>query len=395
MKGNWIVGIAMLCACFAASAAGQLDIRLEHAQVARASSGGAVITMTLTNAGNQPIAVPDAYVPAVSRDGVMQANLLRVLQEDGSPVDYRGIYVSKLPGSTPDVILRPGESRSATVDLSLSYQIMPGRHYSVTVQPLLRYRELPTAAAANASDHPNQLKAATSNRIEVTPQASAEPQSDARSIEAAEAVACSAEQQSAIQEAVLNAGDLALATSNYTQSLLQSDGNGNLTFNQTPRYTKWYGQYGDPNDMSSPNGTVNGKIAWRIHVNAIRLGKEENQLPNPPTLSTQCNCEKQGKVDPANTVAWVNPSEPYAINICPLFFSLPAIGNAQNTYSKAGTILHEISHFNDGYTKGTDDLGNPNQPVEDAKLLAQSARDLAADAANNIEFYSVNLEGDQ
>lgn len=169
MKGNWIVGMVMLGACFAASAAGRLDIRLEHAQAASNSTGAAVITITLINAGDQPIAVPDAYIPEVSRDGRLQANLFRVLQEDGSPVDYLGIHVRQLPGSVPDVILPPGKSKSATVDLSRSYRIVPGRRYLVVVQPLLRYRELPATTAANVSDQVGSLKPATSNRIEVTP----------------------------------------------------------------------------------------------------------------------------------------------------------------------------------------------------------------------------------
>ncbi|WP_226980609.1 hypothetical protein [Xanthomonas sp. LMG 12459] len=169
MKGRWSVGMALLGACFAASAAGRLDIRLEHAQAASESTGTAVITITLANVGDQPIAVPDADIPEVNRDGRLQANVLRVLQEDGSLVDYHGIYVSRLPGSTPDVILLPGESKSATVDLSRNYGIVPGRRYLVAVQPLLRYRELPAKTSANVSGQVGSLKAATSNRIEVMP----------------------------------------------------------------------------------------------------------------------------------------------------------------------------------------------------------------------------------
>ncbi|MCC4593739.1 hypothetical protein LL974_21635 [Xanthomonas campestris pv. cannae] len=169
MKGSWIVGMALLGACFAASAAGRLDIRLEHTQAASESTGTAVITITLVNAGDQPIAVPDAYIPEVNRDGQLQANVFRVLQEDGSPVDYHGIYVSRLPDSTPDVILLPGESKSTTVDLSRNYRIVPGRRYLVAVQPLLRYRELSAKTSANVSDQVGFFKVATSNRMEVTP----------------------------------------------------------------------------------------------------------------------------------------------------------------------------------------------------------------------------------
>ncbi|MEL4891571.1 hypothetical protein PQU63_05930 [Xanthomonas protegens] len=169
MKGSWIVGMALLGACFTVSAAGRLDIRLEHAQADSKRAGAAVITITLVNVGDQPIAVPDAYIPEVSRDGRLQANLFRVLQEDGGLADYVGIHVSQLPGSIPDVILPPGESKSATVDLSLNYRIVPGRRYLVAVQPLLRYSELPATTTANVSGQVGSLKAAKSNRIEVMP----------------------------------------------------------------------------------------------------------------------------------------------------------------------------------------------------------------------------------
>ncbi|MCC4588940.1 hypothetical protein JWH11_07830 [Xanthomonas melonis] len=394
MKAIWVFGIVALAVCSTANAAGRLDIKLQNVKTAKVATAGASVTVTMSNTGDQSIEIPASYVPELGKDGVLQANIFNITQEDGSAVDYRGIYVHNVRGSTGKVVLAPGQLTVKTIDLSLSYEIMPGRKYSVAIQPFVRYREQPEPKSKTNSADMKSLRGATSNTIEITPQAN-NSQSFSNALDVQAAQVCDNSQRSAVQEAILNAGDLALQAVIYTQSLLQYDANAIFFFNQTPRYTKWYGTYGDPNDMSSPNGMINGEIAWRLHVNAIRLGRIQGQLPNAPMVSATCSCDKQGKVDPATTIAWVNATEPYVINVCPIFFTLPAIGNAQNSDSKAGTILHETSHFNDGYTAGTSDLGDPNNPVEDAKFMAGAARDLAADNAYNIEYYSSNLEGDQ
>ncbi|NJB79056.1 hypothetical protein [Xanthomonas arboricola] len=89
----------------------------------------------MANAGDQPIELPASYVPDVDKGGVLQTNLFKVMQEDGSPVDYHGIYVHNVRGSTPSLVLKPGQSIVRTINLSLSYQIMPGRNYSVGGTP--------------------------------------------------------------------------------------------------------------------------------------------------------------------------------------------------------------------------------------------------------------------
>lgn len=106
---------------------------------------------------------------AVDKGGVLQPNLFKVMQEDGSPVDYRGIYVHNVRGSTPSLVLKPGQSIVRTINLSLSYQIMPGRNYSVGVHPFIRYREQQESKSKTTSADMTSLKTATSNIIEVTP----------------------------------------------------------------------------------------------------------------------------------------------------------------------------------------------------------------------------------
>lgn len=123
----------------------------------------------MSNTGDQPIELTAAYVPDVDKSGRLQTNLFKVMQEDGSPVDYRGIYVRKVRGSTPSLVLMPRQSVVKTINLSLSYQIMPGRKYSVAVHPFVRYREQSESKSKSTSADMVSLKTATSNSIEITP----------------------------------------------------------------------------------------------------------------------------------------------------------------------------------------------------------------------------------
>lgn len=170
MKAVWILGLVALATCFAATAAGRLDIKLQHIQTAHIATAGASVLVTMANTGDQPIELPASYVPDVDKGGTLQANLFKVMQEDGSTVDYRGIYVRNVRGSTQPLVLKPGQSIVRTVDLSLSYKIMPGRKYSVVVHPFVRYREQSESKSKITLADMTSLKTATSNITEITPQ---------------------------------------------------------------------------------------------------------------------------------------------------------------------------------------------------------------------------------
>ena len=169
MKVVWILGTVVLATCFAATASGRLDIELQNVQTAHTAAAGASVLVTMSNTGDQPIELPASYVPDVDKGGVLQTNLFKVMQEDGSPVDYGGIYVHNVRGSTPSLVLKPGQSIVRTINLSLSYQIMPGRNYSVGVHPFIRYREQQESKSKTTSADMTSLKTATSNIIEITP----------------------------------------------------------------------------------------------------------------------------------------------------------------------------------------------------------------------------------
>src|SRR5207244_11013795 len=118
---------------------------------------------------------------------------------------------------------------------------------------------------------------------------------------------CSADQksqaQAALPEAVRIAGEAAKALKNTTP-------------NDRPkaaRYKAWFGRYTD---------TRYAKV--KTHFDKI-----QDALANK-AVSFDCGCAM------ANTYAYVHPTQPYKIFLCPNFWSAPAKGNA--TDSRPGTL---------------------------------------------------------
>ncbi|KAG8679213.1 hypothetical protein FRC09_019133, partial [Ceratobasidium sp. 395] len=124
----------------------------------------------------------------------------------------------------------------------------------------------------------------------------------------------------------------------------------------TARYTTWFGTF-----TSARFSTV------KSHYAAIGTD---------PTASTyDCTCTDSG------TYAYVYPDTPGYVYLCGAFWSAPNTG----TDSRAGTIVHEQSHFtNNG---GTDDhvYGQTG-----AKNLAKSNPDQAIDNADSHEYFAEN-----
>ena len=123
------------------------------------------------------------------------------------------------------------------------------------------------------------------------------------------------------------------------------------------RYTTWFGTY-----TSSRFNTV------KNHFTAI-----SDAVNNKP-LVFDCSCTD-------SAYAYVYPTQPYRIYLCNAFWSAPTTG----TDSKAGTIIHETSHFN--AVAGTDDWAYGQSA---AKSLARSNPTRAVDNADSHEYFAEN-----
>ncbi len=91
-------------------------------------------------------------------------------------------------------------------------------------------------------------------------------------------------------------------------------------------------------------------------------------------LVVDCSCNQ-------NYYAYVYPTQPYKIYVCNAFWSAPPTG----TDSKAGTLVHETSHFN--VVASTDDWAYGQSAC---KKLAAKKPAKAIDNADSHEYFAEN-----
>ncbi len=123
------------------------------------------------------------------------------------------------------------------------------------------------------------------------------------------------------------------------------------------RYKTWFGSY-----TSSRWGTVSNNF-----------NKINSALNNQP-LQFDCGCTD-------SYYAYVYPNQPYKIYLCNAFWSAANTG----TDSKAGTIVHETSHFT--VVADTDDIAYGQSA---AKSLALSNPAQAVKNADSHEYFAEN-----
>jgi peptidyl-Lys metalloendopeptidase len=126
-----------------------------------------------------------------------------------------------------------------------------------------------------------------------------------------------------------------------------------------PRYTTWFGAY-----TSSRYSTANS------HFVAIDNAMDQS------AGQVKINCACSG-----SEYAHVYANRPYEIFVCKAFWPAPARG----TDSKAGTLIHEMSHFD--VVAGTNDWVYGQTA---AKNLAATNPTNALDNADNHEYFGEN-----
>jgi len=138
------------------------------------------------------------------------------------------------------------------------------------------------------------------------------------------------------------------------------DSNAYLNTGATgPRYTTWF-------------GAVTSARYSLAKSQYVSIDSAMDQTGGQVTID--CTCKQ-------SYYAFVYPDKPYQIHVCKAFWTAPMTG----TDSKAGTLIHEMSHFN--VTAGTNDwvYGQAG-----AKNLAISNPDQALDNADNHEYFGEN-----
>jgi peptidyl-Lys metalloendopeptidase len=315
------------------------------------------VEFKVTNTSSQAMRVLRHQLPSDD----LQANLFKVTH-DGQPVRYLGPQIKRAAPTDADyVTLRPGESRLVRVDLSKYYDLSRGGEYTVQFRTYLqdarsdagrmvtagngglaKLESAPLRLWVDATSPLQQLKG--DGRVVVQ----GKPSRGGTVVNGVTFIGCSSTQISGAGQAVVDARTYSEGAKDYLA--------GNTV---GPRYTTWFGAY------TSTRWTTAGS-----HFNSIDSAMDQSG----GQVTINCGCNQ-------NYYAYVYPSRAYEIFVCKAFWTAPATG----TDSKAGTLIHEMSHFN--VTAATDDhvYGQSG-----AKSLALSDPAAALDNADNHEYFAEN-----
>jgi peptidyl-Lys metalloendopeptidase len=296
---------------------------------AEGSNAGAV-QFKITNTSKQTIKVPSWQLPSEA----LNSDLFDVYHQ-GQKVDYVGKMIKRGPLSDADFItLRAGETKLINADLSSVYDMTSDGDYSVRFKSYLQ----------GAKTEKGQMLTTTNGRMALlqspdlrTSISSAAPTVSDMQIEMnqmQEKAGGASTKATTVQNGVTFVGCTTSRTSLAGSAVVEarkyaSNAKAYLSGGTTgPRYTTWFGSY-----TSSRYGTA------LSHFTAINsaLAQSGGQI------KINCGCNQ-------NYFAYVYPNQPYQIYVCKSFWSAGLTG----TDSKAGTLVHETSHFD--IVANTDDV---------------------------------------
>ncbi|CAE6468959.1 unnamed protein product [Rhizoctonia solani] len=262
----------------------------------------------------------------------------------GIKVKYSPELALKSGDESKFAVLAPGQSFELTHDLAGVYNFTrsgAGEYQASNVFQYVNSNGQLATVAADTQSHKLKVGGSLAS-------AKGAPKHDQRGISrrAIGYTSCTAARQTLIATAANSANTYVANANSYLAGI--SSG--------TTRYTTWFGTF-----TSARFSTV------KSHYSLIGT--------DATSTTYDCTCTDSG------TYAYVYPGSPGYVYLCGAFWSAPNTG----TDSRAGTIVHEQSHFT--VNGGTDDhvYGQSG-----AKALAISNPANAVDNADNHEYFAEN-----
>ncbi|WMS44503.1 M35 family metallo-endopeptidase [Acuticoccus sp. MNP-M23] len=261
-------------------------------------------------------------------------------------------YKRAAPTDADYFVLEPGATRSATVDLTESYDISAAGTYSVEYEA----NPLPVTERLSRTDESLAGGARLESRPALFRLTTPRPLSEIvleQSLAAQTPVFrnCSAARKSTIGAALTKADEITLEAEKTLRDTPVADRPNKA------RYKTWFGVY----DTARYT---------RVLANFSKI----SETTQSKTITFDCDCND-------SAFAYVYPNRPYEVWLCNAFWS----ANTSGTDSQSGTIVHELSHFT--VVAGTDDHQYGHT---DAKALAISDPGRAIDNADSHEYYAEN-----
>ena len=312
-----------------------IQVRVAPTTAVYRGSEAVRVMVTLSNPTRAAVLVPRLAIPEAELD-----EALFTVTRDGVPVPYVGPHVKRGATQAVELVrLEAGASLAVVVDLSGAYDLSRDGTYAVSYDSRGAHGARETTLRSPAT-------AFTLTERTATVSAYAAPFTSTAAV-ALTYTNCTATQQSQLVTAVASATTYAQQASGYFA----------VNTAATARYTKWFGIY-----------TASNFSTVKAHFAAIQSAFETQ----PVTID--CRCKK-------TYYAYVYPSQPYKIYVCSAFWKAPLTG----TDSKAGTLIHEMSHFT--VVAGTDDWAYGQSA---AASLAISDPLKAIDNADSHEYFAEN-----
>jgi len=335
---RWMTLAALLCAGGSVVAAppSALDVRLSAATPVLRGDVDVVVTVSVTNTSRHPVQLLRWQLPSDELEGA----LFRITR-DGERVAYTGPLVKRTaPDAADRLRIDPGATLQYQVELTGAYDLSRSGRYAI------EYASRGTHGANAAALRSDPLYLWLEARSGTTAKAPAPPPQAGGAI--SYTGNCSATQQTALQQAVTAATSYANGATSYLGG----------TPSATQRYVKWFGSF-------STAGWDTAKTHFTNTASAF----------STQALTLDCKCKKQ------NVYAYVYPTQPYKIYVCGAFWAAPLTG----TDSRAGTLIHEMTHFN--VVAGTDDWAY-GQTAAASLALTDPAK--ALDNADSHEYFAEN-----
>ncbi|MFC3025504.1 M35 family metallo-endopeptidase [Vibrio zhugei] len=352
------VAIALGLSSSMAYADSALSVNVTPLHASYGENSDVKVKVTITNQSSHNVKVLDWFL---LKNNKLNSDAFDV-SVNGQKVDYTGPIVKRPSPTDADYLaIGAGQTVTHTVDLSAYYDMTTAGTYNVQFDvSALNLIKQPYQAKSAAAQGPQSL---SSNDVNfyvagIDPKFAALAESKiAQAIQAKSGIDyvgnCSNSQRASISGAVQAAQSISSSAYNY---LLDYYDNGSAS----RRYAQWFGTY-----SSSRYATVTQHF-YRI----------TDALVNK-TVTADCGCDP----DYASAFAYVYPNQPYHIHLCGAFWNAPTTG----TDSKAGTLVHEMSHFT--VNGGTDDVAYGQY---NARQLARSNPAKAITNADSHEYFAEN-----
>ena len=362
MKKGILWGFALACLVLAggrpASASdAPLFAEVTAAKTALTTEDGVNVRFTLTNQGASDLFVLQWKTPLAGFEGDLFA-----VERDGEPVPYTGRLVKRAAPRPSDYVrIEAGGSVSAAFDLSAVYDMRQPGTYTVryravgleVVREDFRARQTVSEALDLLESDALALTLSGRDLRGDRPEGEAAPEAADGKALTPTYLNCSNGQISSIGSALANAQNYATESYNFLVGLPAASRPGD------PRYTTWFGAYD-----STRYSTV------QSHYQSLK------DAFSGQTFQLDCDCASD------NTLyAYVFANQPYHVHLCGAFFSAPATG----TDSKAGTLVHETSHFT--VVAGTNDYAYGQTAC---KKLASKTPKKAIANADSHEYFAEN-----